>query len=158
MLCRCINPVAIKSLICTKYSSTQNDEITVPVWLTNKKQEPVNGWAHARHLPPEKREEARRKCRANSKSGTPKQETLLFAEWLLIFTMVPPEVIDTQTIYALYGQRWQVKLVFKRLKSLLDIDKLHSKEGLILNDVWLYGKPLCLPPYWSNAHTDTLVR
>ena len=53
-LCRCINPVAIKSLICTKYSSTQSDEITVPVWLTNKKQEPVNGWAHARHLPPGK--------------------------------------------------------------------------------------------------------
>jgi Transposase DDE domain len=122
--------------------NARRDEITVPVRLINKKQEPVTGWVHARRLPPEKREEARRKCRANSKSGAPKQETLLFSEWLLIFTTVSPKVVDRQAICALYSLRWQVELVFKRLKSLLDIDQLRCKEGSTLNDVWLYGKLL----------------
>lgn len=132
-----------------KHSSS--DMLTVPVELTQD-QTTVKGWIHCRHLPPERREEARRKCRAGSKSGAPKQSTLLFAEWLLIFTTVPPERLDAQTICVLYSLRWQVELAFKRLKSLLDIDKLRSKEGSVLNAVWLYGKLLYATLLVKRSH------
>jgi IS4 transposase len=39
-------------------------------------------------------------------------------------TTVPPDVLDTNTVMALYKLRWQVELFIKRLKSILDIDKL----------------------------------
>ena len=35
-----------------------------------------------------------------------------------------------------------MELYIKRLKSLLNIDKLRSKEGSKLNTVWIYGKLL----------------
>ncbi len=41
----------------------------------------------------------------------------------------------------LYKCRWQIEIAIKRLKSLLDIDKLRSKEGIIA-DIWLNGKLL----------------
>jgi hypothetical protein len=77
---------------------------------------------------------------------------LLFAEWLLIFTTVPPEKLDAQTICVLYSLRWQVELAFKQLKSLLDIDKLRSKEGSVLNAVWLYGKLLYATLLVKRSH------
>lgn len=42
----------------------------------------------------------------------------------------------------LYDLRWQVELLIKRLKSLLDIDELRAKQDSELANVWLYGKLL----------------
>lgn len=144
-----------------RLKGAESNEITLPVRLINKKQQPVTGWVHARRLPEELRAEARRKCRVNSKSGNPKQETLLFSEWLLVFTTVSPSVIDRQTVCSLYSLRWQVELIFKRLKSLLDIDQLRCKEGSKLGDVWLYGKLLFATLLVKRSHrhfgTDNLM-
>ena len=120
----------------------QADEISFPVWVTNKNNEYAEAWIHARRLPESMRAEARRKCRKNSKSKVIKQETLMYAEWSMILTTVPPEFLDTSTVMSLYGLRWQVELFIKRLKSLLDIDKLRCAEESKLNEVWLYGKLL----------------
>lgn len=87
---------------------TSSDTLTVPVELAAKGQATAKGWIYCRRLPPARREEARRKCRASSKSGAPKPSTLLFAEWLLIFTTVPPEVLDAHTVCALYSLRWRL--------------------------------------------------
>ena len=120
---------------------SKSNELCIPVQLI-KNGESVNAYVHARRLPDDKIPEARRKCKARSKNKKPKKETLFYAEWMLIFTTVEPTVLDTQTICILYGLRWQVELVFKRLKSLLDIDMLRAKEKSLLNDIWLYGKLL----------------
>jgi Transposase DDE domain. len=120
----------------------QTDELCFPVWIANKTGEYAEGWVHARRLPEVLRAEARRKCRQNSKSKNIKEATLMYAEWQMILTTVPPEALDTATVIALYGLRWQVELFIKRLKSLLDIDKLRCAEGSKLNEVWLYGKLL----------------
>jgi hypothetical protein len=120
----------------------QTDEICFPVWIANKTGDYVEGWVHARRLPEELREKARRDCKKNSKSKNIKEATLMYAEWQMILTTVPPQALDTATVIALYGLRWQVELFIKRLKSLLDIDKLRCAEGSKLNEVWLYGKLL----------------
>lgn len=130
----------------------KTDEICFRVWIVNKKGEYVEGWVHARRLPEALRAEARRKCRQNSKSKNIKEATLLYAEWQMILTTVPPEALDTATVIALYGLRWQVELFIKRLKSLLDIDKLRCAEGSKLNKVWLYGKLLFATLLMKRTH------
>jgi hypothetical protein len=120
----------------------KTDEICFPVWVANKKGDYVEAWIHARRLPEEMREKARRDCKKKSKSKNIKQATLMYAEWQMVLSTVPPQVLDTKTVIGLYGLRWQVELFIKRLKSLLDIDKLRGAEGSKLNEVWLYGKLL----------------
>ena len=114
-------------------SQAQTDQVCLEVWITSKSGEFVKAYVHAQHLPEELRPEARRKCRRNSKSNNIKQETLMYAEWTMILTTVPPDVLDTNTVMALYRLRWQVELFIKRLKSILDIDKLRCAEDSKLN-------------------------
>lgn len=123
-------------------NQAQTNQVCQEVWVTSSSGDFVKAYVHAQHLPEELRAEARRKCRRNSKSGNIKQETLLYAEWTMILTTVPPDVLDTNTVMALYRLRWQVELFIKRLKSILDIDKLRCAEDSKLNKVWIYGKML----------------
>ena len=123
-----------------RLKQTNEAKVSLPVWL-GKPGKAVEGWIHAHRLPPEKAKEARRKCRKNAKKE-PSKETLFFAEWRLVFTTVPNEVMDTDTIMKLYELRWQVELLIKRLKSVLDADALRAKQGSELAAVWLHGKLL----------------
>jgi hypothetical protein len=45
-------------------------------------------------------------------------------------------------VMALYRTRWQIELVFKRLKSLLSLTELRAKQGSRLAEIYLYGKLL----------------
>jgi hypothetical protein len=47
--------------------------------------------------------------------------------WVL--TTLDPEQISDATVLELYRLRWQVELLFKRLKSLLHIDALPTRDG-----------------------------
>ena len=67
---------------------------------------------------------------------------MALAEWVLIFTTVPPAVLPTATVLALYRVRWQVELVIKRLKSILNIDRLRARKNSVLADLYLHGKLL----------------
>ncbi|MCP4934756.1 MAG: transposase [bacterium] len=49
---------------------------------------------------------------------------------------------SSETIAQLYRLRWQVELVIKRMKSLLDIDHLRAREGGELAELYLHGKLL----------------
>lgn len=123
-------------------SQAQTDQVCLEVWVASSSKEFVKAYVHAQRLPEELRAEARRKCQRNSKSGNVKRETLLYAEWTMILSTVPPDVLDTNTVMALYRLRWQVELFIKRLKSILDIGKLRCAEDSKLNKVWIYGKLL----------------
>ncbi len=46
------------------------------------------------------------------------------------------------TVVELYRTRWQIELVFKRLKSLLDLDLLRTQKDSLLGKVWINGKLL----------------
>lgn len=115
----------------------------VPIWLCqgNKR---IQGYLHAIPLPESKAAEARRKARqrAKDKGRKPGTEALYLSEWVLIFTSLPPETLCTTTASALYRVRWQVELVIKRLKSLLDVDGLRARKGSKLAELYLHGKLL----------------
>ena len=95
----------------------------------------------AQRLPEDKAEEARRRARkASQKKGrTPRKETLFAAGFVLLVTNLPSVTWTTEQVLALYRLRWQVELLFKRLKSILHLDRLRSKDP-VLAQVYLLGK------------------
>lgn len=103
----------------------------------------LKGWIHAYRLPEEKANEARRKLRRQQKKGkTPTAKTLYFYGWVIVFTTLHPDLLDAETILALYRVRWQIEIAIKRWKSLLDVGKLRAQAGSDLAEVWLLGKLL----------------
>lgn len=57
--------------------------------------------------------------------------------WLL--TDLAPEELPKDEVYPLYRKRWQVELYFKRLKSLLDLDALPTRDGPTARP-WIWAK------------------
>lgn len=104
----------------------------------------LEGYIHAYRLTEAQGAENRRKIRtrAAKKGVTVKKETLFFADFVIIFTTLSPVLLQGTEISDLYRLRWQVELLFKRWKSILDVDKLRCRLGSHLADVWLYGKLL----------------
>lgn len=129
--------------VATVLRHATNDRVSLPVWLASKGRS-CPGTVHAQRLPPAAAEAARRRCRqvAQRKGRTPSEDALLLAGWVIVFTTVPPDILSGETLLNLYRARWQVELVFKRLKSLLDLDQLRTRQGSLLGLVWVTGKLL----------------
>lgn len=64
--------------------------------------------------------------------------TLLYAEYVMVFTTAPPS-LNAQQILEIYRLRWQIELVFKRFKQLAQLGHL-PKEDEESSKAWLYGK------------------
>jgi IS4 transposase len=64
--------------------------------------------------------------------------SLVAAEFMILATSLPSLGFDAKDILAVYRLRWQIELAFKRLKSLLHIDKLpaRSERG---SRSWIYA-------------------
>ena len=78
--------------------------------------------------------------RMSSKKGKKLQpETIEHAKYVTLFTTVNRHNLSGQQILELYRGRWQIELVFKRLKGIIGVGHLpkHNPESCI---AWLYGK------------------
>lgn len=89
-------------------------------------------------LPPEMAEIARQKARRTAGKHQNKIDprTLVAAGFMVLATSLP-EAIPAAEICAVYRLRWQIELAFKRLKSLLRVDRIptHTEAG---SQSWLY--------------------
>jgi len=65
-------------------------------------------------------------------------EALEFTEYFLLWTTLPPTVATAQVL-EWYRLRWQIELVFKRMKSILGLGHLPKKDPLSAQ-AWLEGK------------------
>ncbi len=83
------------------------------------------------------RRRARRKSRKQGK--TIKAETLRAAGYVLLLTSLDADRFAAREVLALYRLRWQIELVFKRLKSLLHLDDLPAKDPDLAR-CWIYAK------------------
>lgn len=83
---------------------------------------------------------ARKKLRqiASRKQLTVTKESLKAARYFFIFTTLPDEV-DLEMIMYYYRCRWQIELVFKRLKSIMNLGHLPKKNPESAM-AWLHGK------------------
>jgi hypothetical protein len=68
-----------------------------------------------------------------------KDETLEYAEYVTVFTTVNRHEFKAGDILSLYRGRWQIELIFKRLKGIIGLGHLpkHEDDSCI---AWLYGK------------------
>jgi len=84
----------------------------------------------------------KRAAHASRRNGhVVQQATLDAADHLMLVTSLPPSSHTTDQIIALYRLRWQIELAFKRLKSLLDFDKLPARDAALAR-TWLLAKLL----------------
>jgi len=128
------------------------------VWLTT----PQGRFALrliAQALPQAAAERARRRVRETSrkKGHTPSPLSLVAAGFLLVVTNLPAQPWATAQVLALYRVRWQVELLFKRLKGIVDLEALRTKDP-VLAQVYLLGKLLgvLMLEDWHNALTGDL--
>jgi len=105
---------------------------------------------HGKHIPGRicairKTEEAIRQAHKNlhrraSKNGQQLQpETLLHAQYVIVFTTFPESRFSATEVMRWYRLRWQIELVFKRFKQIAQLGHLpkHDDES---SQAWLYGK------------------
>ena len=83
------------------------------------------------------RRRARRKSRKQGK--TPQSRSLRAAGYVLLLTSLPATSLGAADVLALYRLRWQIELVFKRLKSLLHLDQLPAKDPALARS-WIFAK------------------
>lgn len=81
--------------------------------------------------------QASRKAQKNQVQITP--ETLEAAQYVFVFTTLRPEQLDPSRVLEFYRGRWQVELVFKRLKSILGLGHLRKQDEQAAR-AWLHGK------------------
>ena len=88
---------------------------------------------------PEAAEATRTKLRreASRKQTTIDPRSLVAAEFLILATSLPDQY-PAHEILAVYRLRWQIELAFKRLKSLLHIDRLPTWTAQASRS-WLYA-------------------
>jgi hypothetical protein len=86
---------------------------------------------------------AQRKIRQKAQQGGPKTkpETLEYAAYVLVFTTLPSQQFSCSEVLEWYRVRWQIELVFKRLKSLAQLGHLPTHDPRS-SRAWLYGKLL----------------
>jgi hypothetical protein len=86
---------------------------------------------------------AQRQIVLKSQQGgpSPKPETLEYANYILAFTTLDEEIFPAADVMEWYRVRWQIELVFKRLKSLAQLGHLPKRDDRSSRS-WLYGKLL----------------
>ena len=75
---------------------------------------------------------------ASKKQTRPDPRSLIAAGFVMLATSLPEPGYPAEQILAAYRLRWQIELAFKRLKSLLHIDRLPARTGPGSRS-WLYA-------------------
>lgn len=93
-----------------------------------------------RRKSPEATEATRKKLHseASRKQKTLDPRSLIAAEFMIVGTSLPVAGYPAEEILAVYRLRWQIELAFKRLKSLLHIDRLPTRTEQASRS-WLYA-------------------
>jgi len=113
-----------------------------PVWVQTDT-ERIGGRLCVLRKSEEAAEKARRKIARKAQQGgpQPKPETLQYARYVMVFTTVTKNDFSTVEVLEWYRVRWQIELVFKRLKTLAELGSLPKHDDQSAR-AWLYGKLL----------------
>lgn len=89
--------------------------------------------------------------KASQKQYTLKRPVLEYTKYVMVFTTLPDDRFDSERCLEWYRVRWQIELVFKRLKSLAALGHL-PKHDPASSQAWLYGK------LFVGLLTENLIR
>jgi hypothetical protein len=107
-------------------------------------QHPKTGWLHGRFVAIKLSAEATRLARkrlnrrASRRQQVLSKESWQAAQYLMIWTSLP-DAFDASSILEIYRLRWQIELVFKRMKSIMGLGHL-PKTDPDSSRAWLHGK------------------
>jgi len=87
------------------------------------------------------REQLKVRHEASRKGRPVTAHSLQAAGFIVVLTDLPQDLVPAPEILELYRLRWQIEIAFKRLKSLLDLDRLRAKDPALAR-TYLYGKLL----------------
>jgi hypothetical protein len=77
--------------------------------------------------------------RAQKNGEKLKEETKLYARYVIVFTTIEEDILGAAEAMNLYRLRWQIELVFKRFKQMIDLGHLPKSDPQSSRS-WLYGK------------------
>jgi hypothetical protein len=97
-------------------------------------------WLHAVRKSAAAAEQAKAELRTERGPGL-QPETLELAEYVVVLTSLDPQAVPARPVLTMYRGRWQIELVFKRLKSLLGVGEL-AKYDADSAKAWLQAKLL----------------
>jgi len=97
-------------------------------------------WLHVVRKSEAAAQHAKEELRQERGAGVQPQ-TLELAEYVAVLTSLDPQTVTAPQVLALYRGRWQIELVFKRLKSLLGVGEL-AKYDPDSARAWLQAKLL----------------
>jgi hypothetical protein len=126
-----------------------------PTWV----QGPEGNWYRGRLIAikrsraAKQRELRHRQRSANSRDRQLSPQARELAGYLLLWTSVPAKTLNRRQVLRLYRLRWQIELVFKRMKSILGLGQL-PKHGDATARAWLNGKllvALLVEQLWQEA-------
>jgi hypothetical protein len=80
--------------------------------------------------------------KARQKQKQVEEEALKLAAFVLVFTTVSQDVLNTREVLELYRVRWQIELRFKHLQSLLGLGCLPKYDEQSCR-AWIQAKLLC---------------
>lgn len=82
------------------------------------------------HLSPEaaKRAHSKRKEKARKNGCTNQALTIQIADWLVVLTSLSADRWSAEQVLMLYRTRWQIELLFKRIKQLVRLHRLRSND------------------------------
>jgi hypothetical protein len=107
-------------------------------------QHPAGGWLKGRLIAVKRSaaatrlERKRLKRRANRRQHKVSKESLEAAQYFIIWTSLS-DIFKSSTVLEFYRLRWQVELVFKRMKSIMGLGHLPKTDPLSCR-AWLHGK------------------
>lgn len=76
---------------------------------------------------------------AKKKGRTPSPQNLILANWTLMITNIPEEWIPSKMLWPIYSIRWQIELLFKQIKSILQVHRSNTANEYRLK-CEIYGK------------------
>jgi IS4 transposase len=82
------------------------------------------------------RKKAQRASRKNQRRTDPR--TLAGANHIVLLTSLSPEAFPAASLAALYRVRWQIELAFRRMKSILHIDRMPARDPDLAR-AWLHA-------------------
>jgi hypothetical protein len=107
-------------------------------------QDPAGGWLKGRLIAVKRSaaatrlERRRLKRRANRRQHKVSKESLEAAQYFIIWTSLP-DSFTSSMVLEFYRLRWQVELVFKRMKSIMGLGHLPKADPFSCR-AWLHGK------------------
>jgi hypothetical protein len=93
-------------------------------------QQRLSCWLVAERVPAEVYRQRQQRLKDwERKHGSPASpERYTLCQWILLLTNIPPDWLTDDQVRAVYRLRWQIELLFKSWKSILEVDDWHSQQ------------------------------